>query len=145
MKTKMRSGGFTLIELMIAVAIVAILATVAYPAYQDQVRKTRRGNAKADLMELAQFLERNYTAAGAYNVDAGGAAIALPFTVSPHDGGMTFYQISFVAGTLGAQTYTLQAVPQNGQTSDTRCGTLTLTQTGKKDITGGTGSASECW
>ena len=53
--------GFTLIELMIVVAVVAILATIAMPSYQEHVRKSRRAQAKADLVELAQQLERHHT------------------------------------------------------------------------------------
>jgi len=137
--------GFTLIELMITVAIVAILASVAYPAYQDQLRKTRRGEAKADLMELAQFMERNYTASGRYDVQADlVTATALPFATSPHDGGTVYYQISFVGGVPAAQTYTLQAAPQGSQNNDTRCGTLTINQAGTKNKSG-TGTVAECW
>lgn len=61
-----RSLGFTLIELMIAVAIVGILAGIAYPAYNDAIRKSRRAQAKADLAELSQRAERWYTAKNSY-------------------------------------------------------------------------------
>ena len=131
---KQKSLGFTLIELMIVVAIVAILTAIAYPSYQDSVRNARRGDAQALLVELANFMERTYTDNNAYN--PGG--LALPFTVSPKTG-TTFYNLGFSAGPT-ANSFTLQAVPVAGspQAGDF-CGTLTLSNTGLK------GSAANCW
>ena len=60
-------NGFTLIELMITVGIVAVLAGIAYPTYQDSVIKSRRADAKAALSELSVFMERLYTTTGCYN------------------------------------------------------------------------------
>ena len=57
-----QARGFTLIELMIVIAVIAVLTALAYPAYQDQVRKSRRAQAKADLVEYAQGAERYFTA-----------------------------------------------------------------------------------
>ena len=65
------SRGFTLIELLIAVAIVGILAAIAYPSYLEQIRKTRRADAEAVLMQAAQFMERVYSEAGCYNPGSG--------------------------------------------------------------------------
>ncbi len=72
--------GFTLIELMITVAVVAILAAIALPSYQAYVRKANRAQAKADLVELAQMLERRHTVENTY------AGMTLPFSQSPRDG-----------------------------------------------------------
>lgn len=130
--------GFSLIELMIVVAIVAILAAIAYPSYQKQVRDTHRADAKAGLTELAQFMERYYTANGRY-VDSGGNAPTLPFTQTPKDGSSKFYNLSLSTAT--ATAYTLQAVPINSQASDD-CGTLTLSHIGQK---GAGATVSECW
>ena len=80
----MQRRGFTLIEMVIVVAIAGILAAIAFPSYQNSVRKTRRTNAEADLVQLSQFMERIYTENGSYM--RGGASPALPFTVSPQDG-----------------------------------------------------------
>jgi type IV pilus assembly protein PilE len=63
---KARARGFTLIEMMITVAIIGILASIAYPAYQDYVRRAARADAKAVLMETAQFMERHFTTNNAY-------------------------------------------------------------------------------
>src|SRR5688572_18201148 len=67
----LRSRGFTLIEVMIAVAIVALLTAVALPSYQEQMRKSRRAEAKSALMKTIQLQERNYTASGTYRTDLG--------------------------------------------------------------------------
>ncbi len=139
MKRCSHQQGFTLIELMIVVAIIGIIAAIAYPAYVDNVRDTRRTTAQAELMELAQWMERQYAADYDYR-DAGGNAPALPFTESPRSGGAAFYDLSF-SGAVTQNGFTLQAVPKAGsdQANDS-CGTLTLTEAGARGATG-----ADCW
>lgn len=136
-KIRTTQSGFTLIELMIVVVVVAILAAVAMPSYQDSVRKARRADAKAALSQAAQFMERNYSLAQRYDQTSAGAVVTLPFSQSPIDGGTAQYAISIQS--VAQQTFTLQAVPQGGQASDT-CGTLTLDNAGAKSP-----STSGCW
>lgn len=155
MKFMKLNGGFTLIELMVVVTIIGILAAIGYPSYQNYVLKARRTDAQADLLELAQFMERFFTENGRYHQDTGGTAVALPFTKSPSEGSATFYNISFVGGTLTSTTFTLQAAPLGAQLkNDTKCGTLSLSHTGVKCALGGTkcsdvpadaGIIQECW
>jgi len=83
MQRKTATQGFTLIELMIAVAIVGILAAIAYPSYIEHVRKTRRADAKAVVLELSQWMERFYTENSRYDKTRAGVDVALPFTQSP--------------------------------------------------------------
>jgi type IV pilus assembly protein PilE len=129
-----RNRGFTLIELMIVVVIVAVLAAIAYPSYQEQMRKTRRSQAKADLLETTQGFERQFTMSRDYTTYT---SDQWTFTTSPRDAadGSQYYDIS-LSGDATATTYKLQAVPANSQTSD-RCGTLTIDSTGKKTHSAG--------
>ena len=133
--------GFTLIELMVVVAVVAILAAIAYPSYQDSVRKSRRAQAKADLVEFAQRFERHHTVNNTYATFWTAANVPAAARVSPTTAGaVVAYDIS--VRDVGANTFTLVAAPRAGspQAKDTRCGTLTLTNTGAKSA-----AANDCW
>ena len=129
------STGFTLIELMIVVAIVGILASIAYPSYTEHVAKSRRADAQTALMELAQFMERRYTSVGSY-LD-GANAPTLPFTEAPKEGAGKFYDLTLSA--ITATSYTLSAAPKGAAASD-KCGTMTLTNTGAKGA-----ALTDCW
>lgn len=135
--------GFTLIELMIVVAIIGILAAIAYPSYQEYVRAAKRADAETALMELAHFMERNYTGSGRYDKNSAGNAVALPFSQAPKDGATKAYDIGFPAGSPSATAYVLQALPTGSMTND-KCGTLTLSNTGAKGQKAGM-TSSQCW
>ena len=77
MKKASSIQGFTLIEVMIVVAVIGILAAIAYPSYQESVTKTRRSAAQGCLVEMAQFMERFYTTNMRYDQTAAGVAVAL--------------------------------------------------------------------
>ncbi|NBD20598.1 prepilin-type N-terminal cleavage/methylation domain-containing protein [Aquabacterium fontiphilum] len=136
--------GFTLIELMITVAIVAILASVAYPAYTEQVARSRRADAQAVLMEAAQHMQRFYAAHNRYDLQLDGAtANALPGTLqaSPR-AGTAAYTLSISAVDAGA--FTLTATATGAQAND-RCGNFTLTHTGARGVTGSGATVQDCW
>lgn len=135
--TKRRIAGFTLLELMIVVVVVGIIAAIAYPNYQDQVRKTRRADGKSALLNTAQALERCYTRFAAYN--NAGCGVAFPI-LSPEG----YYSITAAAGPTAA-AFTLAAAPQGAQAADTDCGTLRLTSTGIQGSQGVDADASNCW
>ena len=116
------ANGFTLIELMVVVAVVAILAAIALPSYQDSVRKSRRAQAKADLVELAQLAERYRTVNRTYET------WPLAFDTSPRTG-TAHYRIDL--DDEGAATFTLTAVPNGAQANDA-CGTLVINQAGQR-------------
>ena len=130
--------GFTLVELMIVVAIIGIIAAIAYPTYQNHVQDTRRATAQSELMELAQFMERRYTSNYEYTEDGGDPD--LPFDYSPRDNDEdnAFYNIGFEDDVTG-NAFTLEAVP-TGVQSDDRCGTLTLDHQGNREADG-----DDCW
>ncbi|WP_084154453.1 type IV pilin protein [Nitrincola lacisaponensis] len=135
--------GFSLIELMIVVAIVAILASIAYPSYQDSITKSRRAEAQANLLELAQFMERYYTANNRYNNAATTppSAPVLPFDESPKDGANKYYDLSLTV--ITANTYTLTATPKGAMAGD-GCGNLTLNHAGVKGRSGAL-ALDQCW
>ena len=122
--------GFTLIELMVAVAIIGILAAIAIPNYRQYVLRANRVDAQAILMETAQYMERYFTTNNDY------AAAPLLSNQSPKTG-TAKYVINF--SEQSASTYTLRAVPQGGQANDS-CGTVTVSNTG---ATGADGTG--CW
>jgi type IV pilus assembly protein PilE len=127
-----KQAGFTLIEMIITVAIIGILATVAFPIYQEYIQTTRRTTAMSDLLELNQWMERRYSNSFDYTT-----AGTLPFNQSPQNG-TAFYNISF-SGSVARNSFTLQAVPTGAQTSDT-CGTLTIDEQGTRGA-----DETDCW
>ena len=135
---RVTGNGFTLIELMIVVAIVGILAAIALPSYLSYVQRGDRAAARAGLLEAQQFMERYYATNNTF-VDA-----ALPARLVDIPVGAAKYTIS--VGNLAAGTFTLTATPK---TAVSKCGNLTLTHTGVKGVSvPSTPTAAEiaaCW
>lgn len=131
------SAGFTLIELMIVVAVVAVLAAIAYPAYTDSVRKSRRAQAKADLVEYAAMAERFRTVNNSY------AGFELRYEQSPREAGApAHYALTPADAFTDANAFTITATAQGDQAND-RCGNLSLSNTGVKGNSAG--NLADCW
>lgn len=140
MKTKQK--GFTLVELMIAVAIVGILTSVGYPSYQSHVRKAKRVEAQGALVSFATAMEQWRVENNSYKAGSDGTDMSQIFASQvPTDGGTKTYTLSLVSD---ATSYTLTATPDGAQASDV-CGTLTLKNTGEKGANGTSPDTAGCW
>jgi type IV pilus assembly protein PilE len=134
-----KQQGMTLIEMMIVVAIVGILASIAYPSYQNYVLRSHRAAATGCLLELSQFMERNYT----QNMRYDSAAFALPNLQC-----ITEAANRYTFSSLQAQrTYTVTATAIGPQVNDTDCATLGMNQAGTKLVNNDNVAAAvaACW
>jgi type IV pilus assembly protein PilE len=130
-------GGFSLIELLIAIAIVGILSAIAIPNYQSYIQRGNRAYAKATLLQAAQWMERAATASGQYPLDANVPAIYK--SASPVEGG----RYTMASNSVSGVTYTFTATATGAQLSD-GCGNFTINQAGQRNVTG-TLTVQECW
>jgi type IV pilus assembly protein PilE len=150
------AAGFTLIEVMVTLAIVGILAILAAPSFQDQIARSRRAEAKSALQMAALWMERNQAATFRYNQDPAGAAVTttmlsnLGWGQTPPTGAAR-YLITFAAAPTAAG-YVLAATPQGSQAlADTPCGgPLAIDNIGQRGVLSGStvlvNAASEaCW
>jgi len=136
MKSRQSARGFTLIELVIAMAIVAIISTIAYASYSSQVQKSRRSDALTSVGALSSSLERCYAQAYTY---VGCGNVAAGVTASQNG----YYSIATV---LAASAYTLTATPVGGQAGDTTCAAFILSNTGQTATNaGGADETTACW
>jgi type IV pilus assembly protein PilE len=136
-----RVTGFTLIEVMITVAIIGIIAALAYPSYMDSIRKSNRSEAKVELMDAAQRLQRCYTSLSRFD-DATNCPVYADLSGSGIvSRGSQFYVVTIAA--LGSEptrtAYKLTALADKSpQTEDTGCVGMTLTSAGERE-------PEECW
>lgn len=141
-----RARGFTLIEIAIVVMIVGILATIAYPSYQDQMRKSRRSDAKNALMDAVNRQEQYVLDHNGYTDDM----TDLGYSADPSPSEEGYYSIAAetddcVAAGVRCRTYTLTATPvaAKPQAADEKCTEFSVTSTGVRTAEGSLGN--ECW
>ncbi|CAK0772568.1 type IV pilus assembly protein PilE [Gammaproteobacteria bacterium] len=146
-----KSSGFTLMELVIAVAVIGILTVIAYPNYQRSIQKARRADAKSVLLQASQWMERFYTINNRYDQNLSGTVVtdstlflSSGLTKAPISGSTKYYSISVTAPSK--TTFTISAVPISGTPQATdACKTLTLDQIGTRGTSSTTMTADDCW
>ena len=135
--------GFTLTELLIVIAVVAVLVTVAMPGYKEHITKTRRSDGRTALLDLAARMERYYAEHHTYATAIIGSGNASTDVLSSNKSPGGYYTLSIIR--QNANTYMIQAAPDAAQAAtDTKCGSLRLDQLGQKSITG-TETVTSCW
>ncbi len=150
------AAGFTLIEVMIVVAIISILAAIALPSYTSYIARANRADARTQLMQVGQFMQRFYGANDRYDTIRDGSVDVIDripdsLKQSPADS-TALYSLEIPSATLTNSAYVLRMVPVAGGKMDgDECGTFTLSSTGVRGvIVGGTAYTSgdlrnRCW
>ncbi len=136
-----RGAGFTLIELMIVVAVIGVLAAIAYPNYREYVMKSNRSDAKASLTRSAQELTRCFTSFNRYDHDDCAEAALYDAAYASAEG---YYALT---GVINATTFVLTATTTGTQVGDTNCKTFQLSNTGARSAATSTAtdSTARCW
>lgn len=144
---KARNRGFTLIELMIAIAIVGILTMVAYPSYQDSIRKSRRADGIAAALGIQVAQEKFRGSCRFYAGAIGGAdscaGTAALSTVAGNTTSNESYYLLSISGTSTGNAYTILITPTGSQAADTDCNPMSLAFSATNPL--GLKSPADCW
>ena len=142
-----RIGGFTLIELMVTVVVLAIIVGIAVPSYQQQVRKSRRADARNAVLDLAGREERFLSISNSYSQTPADVGYAGPFPVTVNNG---YYQLTVVSPDPAqgvTPSYLITATYFGPQVADTDCAQFTVNQLGQQVAltAGGALNTATCW
>lgn len=136
-----RLHGFTLIEVMITMAIIGVLASIALPSYTRYMARAHRAEARIQLLQVAQFMQRFYAANDSYSEDRSATAVinAIPDSLkqSPGDASSSaaFYNLSIPTNTLSSMSFSLRMEPKVGnKMANDECGTFAIDSTGVKTV-----------
>ena len=135
MGSRRSMAGLTLVEVLVVSVLVAVIAAIALPTYQQQVRKGRRAEGRAMLIDVVNREHRFFADNFAYTTDITGD---LSFNPAESENG----HYALAVTSIGPTQMLLTASPQGGQVNDTECGSLSLSTTGAKGTTGG---GDKCW
>ncbi len=142
-----RIGGFTLVELMITVVVLAIIVGIAVPSYQQQVRKSRRADARNAILDLAGREERFLSISNSYSQTPADMGYAAPFPLTVNNG---YYRLTVTVpdpNQAVTPSYIITATSFGPQVGDADCGTFTVNQLGQQAATtsGGAPNTATCW
>jgi type IV pilus assembly protein PilE len=136
------SRGFTLVELMVTIMVVAILAAIAIPSYSSQIRKSRRTEARNALLDAAAREERFFATHNLYTQ----TATDLGYAAFPATVGSSYYTLNVTCNDKSCTTgFTATALPTGMQQKDTACTAFTVNQTGLQTATGSSNASTTCW
>jgi type IV pilus assembly protein PilE len=155
-KGRVRTSGFSLIELMITVAIIGILVSIALPSYSRYIARAHRADARVQLVQASQFMQRFYAANDSFKTDRSGNAVLsqMPANLrqSPADAtSSALYSLAIPEALLDDMQFTLQMVPlASGAMAGDECGAFTLSSTGVRGVlvggsAGATSLRDRCW
>ncbi len=143
MRPRRNLSGFTLIELMVVITILAIISSIGYPMYTDQVRKARRTDARGALQQIAMAQERFYTLNGRYTTDLGSLNLPVAIRSGSSEEGYYDISVSMVNNILDTYVATAQATAGKAQAGDEDCTSLIIDYTGVQSATGE--HTDNCW
>lgn len=141
-RSNARTLGFTLIELMVVVALIAILASIAMPSYLESVARSRRADAQAILTESAQWLERYYSQNNSYDAATAFAASGLLYSPRGSTAEKSYYRVSLKTPEAPFQTFSLTAERANSMSED-GCGDFVLNNVGQRSQVNN--KKEDCW
>lgn len=146
-----RAHGFTLIELMVAMVVMALLLSISIPTYKSQIRKSRRTEAKTAVLDLAGREERLYSVTNAYSATPADLGYAASGSFPVNVGTNAYYQVTVTLPTTNPPAFLVTATAiSTDQLKDTACRTFTVDQTGVQGATNSSGTSSTaitatCW